>query len=141
MSIPARVIATALLLGLVGCVNSIQGNDDTSDSDDTTTDDGDGGDDGDAAARAAFDDGVYPILAAKCMSCHGTTGNQSTPFVAPTLTDAYAYVVGSNAVGNFTTAGAPLYYKVVPGPHNAQTFENGVNAGVSGGLDAGAVYR
>ena len=122
MTIPARLIATVLLLGAVGCMNTIAGGDGTDDGTDDSTDDSDSGDDSDAVARAAFDDDVYPILTAKCISCHGTSGAQSTPFVAPTLTDAYAYAVGSNAVGNFTTTGAPLYYKLVPGPHQGQTY-------------------
>jgi hypothetical protein len=135
MTIPARFVATALMLGAVGCVNGIQGGDGSDDSTDLTDSD-DSTDDGDEAARAAFDEGVYPILAAKCIDCHGTTGAQSTPFVAPTLADAYAYVVGSNAVGNFTTAGAPLYYKIVPGPHQGQTYTAPEQAAIQAWFDA-----
>ncbi|MEZ4368488.1 MAG: hypothetical protein R2939_19745 [Kofleriaceae bacterium] len=97
---------------------------------------GDGGGGGNPLARAAFDDDVYPILSAKCASCHGTTSPVSTPFVSSDPSNAYEYVVGSNAVGSFTTSGAPLYYKVVPGPHQGTSYTPAEQGAIQAWFDA-----
>jgi cytochrome c553 len=113
------VVAAA---GLVGCVGGI----DTPTTPTTPPSDGVGGGGtgpAAAAARKLFEDNVYPIVAAKCESCHGPapSGN-TTGFVATTKTDAYVTAVGYQAlVGDWTPTGAPILLKIAAG-HNGQTY-------------------
>lgn len=114
------LLAAVLLAG--GCVGDL-----TPVADDDGDDDGSGpdaGNTGGAEARAMFDRDVFPILSAKCgAGCHLTTSSSSTPFVATSVDQGWITAVGfDSVVGNFTTVGAPIYTKVVPGPHQGRTY-------------------
>lgn len=111
------LLAASLVLGTVGCVGGISGGDDVvPPGDDGTTGD---------TARVLFERDVYPIISANCgAGCHlvGSTP-ASTPFVATTKAESYLTATGyDSVVGNFTEAGAPIWTKIVPGPHNSRTY-------------------
>src|SRR5690242_8791584 len=56
-----------------------------------------GGDDpqppADPAVRALFDDGVAPVVSAKCAGCHGGPGTSPLKFVPASLATMYDVVV------------------------------------------------
>jgi hypothetical protein len=113
------LLAAVLFAG--GCVGDLTPVADDGDDDDVTPDAG--GNTG-GVARQMFESDVFPILAAKCgAGCHLTTSASSTPFVATAVGTAYITATGfDSVVGNYTTTGAAIYTKVVPGPHNAKTY-------------------
>jgi hypothetical protein len=114
------LLAAVLLAG--GCVGDLTPvADDNGDDDDTQTD---GGGQTTGQARAIFERDVYPILSAKCgAGCHLTASASSTPFVASSVSNSWVTTVGfSSVVGNFTTTGAPIYTKLVPGPHSGKNY-------------------
>lgn len=115
------LLAAVLLAG--GCVGDLTPVADDDDGDDGVTGPDAGGNTG-ALARQMFDRDVFPILAAKCgAGCHLTTSSSSTPFVATTVDQGWITTVGfDSVVGNFTTVGAPIFSKVVPGPHQGRTY-------------------
>ncbi len=115
-----RYLLTAVLLA-GGCVGDLTPVADDGD-DDVSPDAGGGG--GGGVARQMFERDVFPILSAKCgAGCHLTTSSSSTPFVATAVGTAYVTAVGfDSVVGNYTTTGAAIYNKVVPGPHQARTY-------------------
>lgn len=104
----------ALALLATGCVGTLEpAADDVVGDDDVPS----------GAARQKYEADVYPILSAKCAGCHTSTAQNATPFVGTTKANSYVATVGfSSVVGNFTEAGAPLYTRVVPGPHNGATY-------------------
>ena len=116
----AAVLLAGIAGGCVGDLTPVQGDDDG--DDDVTGPDGGGNTGG--AARQMFERDVFPIMTAKCgAGCHLTTSASSTPFVATSVDQAWITAVGfESVVGNFTTTGAPIYTKVVPGPHNGKTY-------------------
>lgn len=113
------LLAAVLLAG--GCVGDLTPMADD-DGDDGSSPDGGGNTGG--LARQMFETDVFPIMSAKCgAGCHLTTSSSSTPFVATTVGQAWITAVGfDSVVGNFTTTGAPIYTKVVPGPHQGRTY-------------------
>lgn len=113
------LLAAVLFAG--GCVGDLTPVADDDGDDDVTPDAG--GNTG-GVARQMFESDVFPILAAKCgAGCHLTTSASSTPFVATAVATAYVTATGfDSVVGNYTTTGAAIYTKVVPGPHNAKTY-------------------
>jgi hypothetical protein len=113
------LLAAVLFAG--GCVGDLTPVAD--DGDDDVTPDA-GGNTGGGEARQMFERDVFPILTAKCgAGCHLTTSASSTPFVAPAVGTSYITATGFDAVvGNYTTTGAGLWLKIVPGPHNARTY-------------------
>lgn len=113
-----RYLLTAVLLA-GGCVGDLTPVAD--DGDDDVSPDAGGNTGG--VARQMFERDVFPVMSAKCAGCHGPTGAVSTPFVASAVANAYVTATGfDSVVGNFTTTGAALYAKVVPGPHQGQTY-------------------
>jgi hypothetical protein len=113
------LLAAVLFAG--GCVGDLTPVAD--DGDDDVTPDAGGNNTG-GQARQMFESNVFPILSAKCgAGCHLTTSASSTPFVAGAVATAYITATGFDAVvGNYTTTGAGIWTKVVPGPHNARTY-------------------
>jgi hypothetical protein len=128
-------IATAFTLAaLAGCVGNLETQ--------PATDDG-GGDGANAApvdtaeARALFDAGVYPIIMAKCASCHSAAGpvGNVTGFVAASSDDAYSTVTGYvSLVGNFASTSAGILGKIEAG-HNAIVYSDDEIAAITGWLD------
>lgn len=119
MSIRYLLAAVLLAGGCVGDLTPTPGDDD-----DDSTGGPDGGTNTGGLARQMFDSDVFPILSAKCgAGCHLTTSSSSTPFVASTAAQGWITATGfESVVGNFTTAGAPIYTKVVPGPHQGRNY-------------------
>jgi hypothetical protein len=110
--------------GLVGCVGGIDTPNDIP-SDPPSGGVGGGGS-GPAAveARRQFESNVYPVVDAKCIACHSSSGpvGNITGFVAPQRSDAYVTAVGYQAlIGDWTPTGAPILLKVAAG-HNGQTY-------------------
>src|SRR5678815_5749069 len=61
------------------------------------------------AARVLFERDVYPILMAKCVSCHATTSPSALGFVDLDPTGDYDTIVNTAAVvGDFSAAAAPI---------------------------------
>jgi hypothetical protein len=118
------VVAAAGLVGCVGGIDMPAGGDPTG----SGSNPGSGSDSGPAAAaaRTAFDTGVYPIISAtgRCVACHSAAGpaGNDTGFVGTTTTNGYDTAVGFVAlVGDFT-AGAPILAKIaVAGGHQGQS--------------------
>jgi len=114
------LLAVVAAAGLVGCVGGI-------DTPSTPPPQGvAGGTSGPAAdaARQSFENGVFPVITAKCASCHSSAGpvGNVTGFVATTAGDAYVTAAGFQAVvGDWTPTGAPILLKIAAG-HNAQTY-------------------
>lgn len=118
------LLAVVAAAGLVGCVGGI----DTPSTPSTPPPDGTGGGIANptaaADARKAFDGNVYPIISAKCVSCHSASGpvGNITGFVGTDATSAYTTAVGYQAlVGDRTPTGSPILTKIAAG-HNAQTY-------------------
>lgn len=122
------LIAASLVFGTVGCVGGITGGDDVQPPGDDTPPTG--------QAKTMFERDVYPIISANCgAGCHLVGSAASTPFVATSVTDAYNTIIGYNSVvGNFTQAGAAIWTKIVPGPHNARTYSTDQQAKISAWL-------
>jgi hypothetical protein len=62
-------------------------------------------------AKPLFDQNVYPIITAKCMSCHSSAGpaGNTTGFVATDATQGYTTITSyQSVVGNYTTATAGI---------------------------------
>ncbi len=76
-------------------------------------------------AREAFDRGVHPVLASKCLGCHSSAGGAvSTAFVSPTVDTAYVTATSyATVVGNFTETGAQVYAKVQGGHYGPYTLD------------------
>ena len=126
------------LLAATGCVGGISSNDDTGGDD--------GGDDGTTTpglAKEMYERDVYPIMKANCTGgCHGVEAFTSTPFVTADAAGSWETVTGYNTVvGNFTEAGAPIWFKIVPGPHNARTYDAAQQATISAWLAQEVVDR
>jgi hypothetical protein len=139
MTMRQLLLAALLTMGTVGCVGGISGGDDTDPGDDS-------GDDGSSgtAARTLYERDVYPIMTTNCgAGCHMGAGSTSTPFVGATQAVAYDTVVGYNSVvGNFTTAGAPIWTKIMnPVVHNARTYTADQQAKISAWLAQEVVER
>jgi hypothetical protein len=132
MSIRYLLAAVMLAGGCVGDLTPTPGDDD---GDDDVTGPDAGGNTG-GLARSMYERDVHPIMAAKCgAGCHLTTSSSSTPFVAANAADAWITAVGfDSVVGNFTTVGAPIWTKVVPGPHNARTYTTDEQAKITAWL-------
>jgi hypothetical protein len=132
MSIRYLLVAVLLAGGCVGDLTPTPGDDDG--DDDVTGPDGGGNNGG--LARQMYERDVHPIMTAKCgAGCHLTTSSSSTPFVAANVADAWITAVGfESVVGNFTTTGAPIWTKVVPGPHNARTYTTDEQAKITAWL-------
>lgn len=113
------LLAAVLFAG--GCVGDLTPVAD--DGDDDVSGPDAGGNTG-GQARLMFERDVFPIISAKCgAGCHLTTSASSTPFVATAVATAYVTTTGfDSVVGNYTTAGAAIYGRIVPGPHNARTY-------------------
>lgn len=117
MSIRYLLAAVLLAGGCVGDLTPTADDDDDSGGPDAGSNTG-------GQARAIFERDVFPILEDKCgAGCHLTASASSTPFVATTVEQSWVTAVGfASVVGNFTTVGAPIYTKVVPGPHSGVTY-------------------
>lgn len=141
----AVLLAAIASIGLVGCVGEL----DTTgggggDDDQGSGSDGSGTIDPDStAARTAFDDNVYGILAAKCISCHsaaGPVGNISG-FVHPEASQGWATATGfQSLVGSFTANSAPILLKIQAG-HNAVTYSSDETNKITAWLDAEVLWR
>src|SRR5262245_13164677 len=135
MTMRQLLLAAALMSGTVGCVGGITGGDDTNVGDDGVGDDGSSGD----SARTIYTRDVYPIVGSLCgAGCHMVGTATPTPFVGSTAADAYDTVVGYNSVvGNFTTAGAPIWTKIMGTVvHNARTYDTAQQAKIQAWLAA-----
>jgi hypothetical protein len=114
-------LLTGLAVLLVGCVGGISGGDDGPPPGDDVVDPPPG------EAREIFVRDVYPILANgnNCtLGCHLVGSASSTPFLTADAQTSYDQIIGfQSVVGNFTEAGAPVYTKIVPGPHNARVYD------------------
>jgi hypothetical protein len=130
MSIRYLLAAALLAGGCVGDLTPIEGDDD----DDTGGPDA--GSNTGGQARQIFERDVYPILSAKCgAGCHLTASASSTPFVSTSVDQGWITTVGfASVVGNFTTTGAPIYTKVVPGPHSGVTYSQAEMDKITGWL-------
>jgi hypothetical protein len=125
------LLAAIASIGLVGCVGELDttgGGGNTGGGDDQGSDGSDTGSGGaeSAAAKMAYDSNVYPIMVAKCNSCHaaaGPVGNISG-FVAPDVSTAWATATGYQSfVGSYTPESAPVLLKISAG-HNAITYSS-----------------
>ena len=119
-----NILLTAVLAGLVGCVGGIDTTnpDPTGPGDPTTP--GDPTKPGDASqAKPLFDSDVYPILDAKCKSCHNSTSPlpQAPGFVAPTATDGYSVAHGYGSLVGDLSPSAPILSIVAQG-HNGTSY-------------------
>lgn len=129
------LLASVLLAG--GCVGDLTPVADDDGDDDVTGPDAGNPNTG-GQARQLFDRDVFPILSAKCgAGCHLTTSASSTPFVSTTPDQGWITAVGfDSVVGNFTTAGAPIWTKMVPGPHQGRTYTPDEQAKITAWLAA-----
>jgi hypothetical protein len=112
------LLAVVASAGLVGCVGGID-----MPSDPPPGSVGDPGNNSAAAqaARKSFDDNVYSIISAKCISCHSTAGavGNGTSFVATEAGQGYTTAASFQAVvGDRTPTGAPILTKVALGHNN-----------------------
>lgn len=120
-----NILLTAVMAaGLVGCVGGIDTTnpDPTgSGSDPTTPDPTKPGDP--AQSKTLFDANVYPVLAAKCKSCHSsTTPLPNAPgFVSPAATDGYSIAHGYGSLVGDLSPNAPILAIVVQG-HNGTSY-------------------
>ncbi len=141
----AVYLAAIASIGLVGCVGELDTTGGTNTGDDTTTDPTDPGSGGadSAEARGLYDNNVYPIMVAKCASCHsaaGPVGNISG-FVAPDVSTAWSTATGFQSfVGSFTANTAPVLLKISAG-HNAITYSSDEVNKITGWLDAEVLWR
>jgi len=117
------VVAAAVLVGCVGGIDMPSG-----DPNGSGSNPGSGSDSGQAAAaaRQAFDTGVYPIIsvAGRCVTCHSAAGpsGNDTGFVGTTAANGYDTAVGYVAlVGDLTPAGSPILAKIAAG-HEGQSY-------------------
>jgi hypothetical protein len=109
------------------------GTDPGTDPGDPPGDPGDGG----AAARALFDATVAPTLQATCAGCHGGPGTSPLKFVPADPGSLYDTVTSyDRLVAGFDKAAAPLYTRLVPGPHYDLTYTADEAAAVAAWLDA-----
>lgn len=136
------LLAIVAASGLVGCVGGI----DTPTTPSTPPPEGvGGGGTGSAAvaARAAFDNNVYPVVAAKCIVCHSSAGplGNITGFVAPQAADGYVTAVGYQAlIGDWTPPGAPILTKIAAG-HNNLTYSDPEKSQIADWLNAELAAR
>ena len=92
---------------------------------------------GAAAARALFDDTVAPTLQAKCTACHGGPGTSPLKFVPADPGSLYDTVTSYDGlVAGFAKNSAPLYTRLVPGPHYDLTYTADEAAAIAAWLDA-----
>jgi hypothetical protein len=121
------LLAVVAAVGLVGCVGGIDTPNDPADPVNPDPNGVGGGANGPAAAeaRALFEDTVFPVLEAKCESCHSVAGpsGNTTGFVGTSKADAYVSAVGFQAVvGDWTPTGAPILLKITPGNHQGTSY-------------------
>jgi hypothetical protein len=60
------------------------------------------------SARIVFERDVYPILAAKCTTCHATESPAAYGFVDPDPATAYDTVIASGVAGDFSPTTSPI---------------------------------
>jgi hypothetical protein len=98
---------------------------------------------GTSNAKPLFDSDVYPVLEAKCKSCHldsAPVGNV-TGFVAGTAANGYSTITGFTAlVGNFTSDSAGILGKIAAG-HNGIVYTADEQAKIAGWLNKEAELR
>lgn len=105
-----RVVLVLAVLGIAGCVGTLEPVGGTGGGDDTG---------GTAVARQMFDDDVSPLLGAACSSCHAGTTPIGPAFLGTgAVTEYYASITASTVVGNYDPAVALLLTK---GLHNNGT--------------------
>jgi cytochrome c553 len=125
------LLAALSVFGLVGCVGGIDETPPTSVPPGGTPT-------GTATnAKPLFDSDVYPIIKAKCASCHSAAGpvGNVTGFVGASTADGYQTAISYAAlVSNFTASTAPILTKVAAG-HNGQTYTPAETTSISGWLD------
>jgi hypothetical protein len=112
------LLAVVAAAGLVGCVGGIETSSPPPAG--TVGDPGTGNGSAAAAAKAAFDADVYPIISRSgaCIGCHSASGavGNITAFVGVTAAEGYNTAVGYQAlVGDWTATGAPILTKVAAG--------------------------
>jgi hypothetical protein len=94
-------------------------------------------------AKPLFDSDVYPIVSAKCMTCHSAAGpvGNVTGFVATNAADGYVTMTGYVAlVGNFTSSSAGILGKIAAG-HNGIVYTADEQAKITGWLNQEAALR
>jgi hypothetical protein len=122
---------------LVGCVGDI----DTTGVD--TPDNTGSGSGESAAAKAFYDQHVYPVMKGKCISCHnaaGAVGNLSG-FVTTDAASGWTTITGfQSVVGNFTSSLAPVLGKI-EGGHQGITYTATEKTKIVEWLDAEVAWR
>jgi hypothetical protein len=151
MSRQALIVSLTLVLTAAGCQGSLDpgsydpgGSPPDAPPGDDPGDDpggspgGGGGGGGDAAAaRALFETTVAPMLSAKCVACHGGPGTSPLKFVPADASALYDTVTSyDRLVAGFDPAGAPLYTRLVPGPHNGVSYTSDEAAALAAWLTA-----
>jgi len=138
-----NILLTAVMAaGLVGCVGGIDTTnpDPTGPGSDPTTNPTPTGDP--AQSKTLFDANVYPVLAAKCKSCHSSTAPlpQAPGFVAPAVTDGYSIAHGYGALVGDLSPSAPILSIVVAG-HNGTSYTPDETSKITGWLAAELAAR
>jgi hypothetical protein len=91
-------------------------------------------------AEARFTRDVYPILAARCASCHSESSGDVLSFVSRSPDDAYARILAfPNVVGDFTP-NAPIL-SVPAASHKGVTYTSGEQAAIVAWLEAEIIER
>ena len=140
-----KILLTFAVMGMVGCVGTFEPGPGDSDPDPDPVPDPDdtdpppGGDPPGTTtnAKPLFDENVYPVIAAKCISCHNSAGPSGnvTGFVNANPAEGYNTVIGYTAVvGNFTAATAAILTKVSAG-HQGVVYTADESAGITAWLD------